>query len=67
LALLDDIVDYRTNEKEIIMEDGRVTTSMGTKRKKETTTGWELLLVERWQYNVGDAQGRQGIKSLSLR
>ena len=44
LALLDDIVDYRTNGKQVLMEDGLVTTSMGTKRKKETTTGWELLL-----------------------
>ena len=44
LKLLDDIVDYRTNGKQVLMEDGLVTTSMGTKRKKETTTGWELLL-----------------------
>jgi Reverse transcriptase (RNA-dependent DNA polymerase) len=44
LALLDDIIDYRTNGKQVTMDKGTVTTSMGTKRKKETTIGWELLL-----------------------
>ena len=44
LAMFDDVVDFRTNGKQVTMEDGFVLTSTGTKRKKETTIGWELLL-----------------------
>lgn len=44
LALLDDVIDYRTNGKQVEMDDGFVITPTGTKRKKETTVGWEMLL-----------------------
>ena len=36
LAMLDDIVDHRTNGKQVHKDDGFVITSLGTKRKKET-------------------------------
>ncbi len=44
LALFDDVIVYRTNGKQVEMDDGFVTTPTGTKRKKETTVGWEMLL-----------------------
>jgi uncharacterized protein YfaT (DUF1175 family) len=46
LALPDDIVDYFcTNSKDITsMDDGFIVMPTGTKRKKESTVGWELLL-----------------------
>ena len=44
LALLDDVMDYRTKGKQVTVEEGFEITSTGTKRKKETTIEWELLL-----------------------
>ncbi len=44
LALLDDIVHYQTNGKQVNIDDGYVIASTGTKRKKETTIGWELMI-----------------------
>jgi hypothetical protein len=44
LALLDDIVDHRTNGKQVLKQDGHIITATGTKRKRETTAGWEVLL-----------------------
>ena len=43
-VLFDEVVTHRTNGKEVRMQDAFVTTSRGTKRRKETTQGWELLV-----------------------
>jgi hypothetical protein len=43
-VLFDEITSYRTNGKELKQQDAYVTTSSGTKRRKESTVGWELLV-----------------------
>ena len=46
-VLINEIIDYRTNGTELMkQQDAFITTKMGTKRRRETTKGWELL-VER--------------------
>ena len=46
-VLLDEIIDYRTTGKEVKQQDAFITTRTGTKRRCETTIGWELL--EQWK------------------
>lgn len=41
--LLDDIVDYRMNDKAVRKEDAFVLMNNGVRRRKETTQGWQLL------------------------
>ena len=43
-VLMNEIIDYRTNGTELKQQDAFITTKMGTKRKRETTNGWELLI-----------------------
>ena len=43
-VLLDEIIDYRTTSKEVKQQDTFITTSTGTKRRHESTIGWELLV-----------------------
>ena len=43
-VLFDEIISYRTNGKEIKQQDAYVVTSQGTKRRRESTIGWELLV-----------------------
>ena len=43
-VLLDEIIDYRTTSKEVKQQDAFITTRTGTKRRRETTIGWELLV-----------------------
>ena len=42
--LLSEIIDHRTNGSEITQQDAFVTTRTGTKRRRETTKGWEILV-----------------------
>ena len=42
--LLDKIIDYCTTGKEVKQQDAFITTRTGTKRRHETTIGWELLV-----------------------
>ena len=42
-TLLDEIIDHRKNAKAVKMEDAWIHTKSGTKRRKPTTVGWELL------------------------
>jgi hypothetical protein len=44
LAVFEDIIDHRTNGKQVAIEDGMIVTPVGTKRRKQTTAGWELLV-----------------------
>ena len=43
-VLMKEIIDYRTNGTELKQQDAFVTTKTGTKRRRETTKGWELLI-----------------------
>ena len=46
-VLFDKVIAHRTNRKELKQLDAYVQTSQGTKRRKETTAGWEILV--RWK------------------
>ena len=46
-VLMDDIIGHRSNEHAVKQQDAFIITKMGTKRRKETTKGWELLI--RWK------------------
>ena len=43
-VLLDEIIDYRTSGKEVKQQNAFITTRTGTKKRSETTIGWELLV-----------------------
>ena len=43
-VLFQEIIDHRTNGKQILQQDAFITTKMGTKRRRETTVGWELCV-----------------------
>ena len=42
-VLLDEIIDYRVNSRKVRIQDAFITTHTGTRRRHETTNGWELL------------------------
>ena len=42
-VLFEEIVTHRTTGKELKQQDAFITTSSGTKRRKESTIGWEIL------------------------
>lgn len=46
-VLFDEVIAHRTNGKELKHQDAFVQTSRGTKRRKESTVGWEILV--RWK------------------
>ena len=48
-VMFDNIIDHRTNGKQLLKDDAFITTSTGTKRRRETTSGWELLIP--WKDN----------------
>ena len=41
--LLDELIDYRVNGREVKHQDAFFTTGTGMRRRRETTIGWELL------------------------
>ena len=43
-VMFQSIIDHRTNGKEIPMDDAYVTGKNDTKRRRETTQGWEVLI-----------------------
>ena len=43
-VLMTEIIDYRTNGQEVKHQDAFITTRTGTKRRRETTKGWEILI-----------------------
>ena len=43
-VLMKEIIDYRTNGQEVKHQDAFITTKTGTKRRRETTKGWEILI-----------------------
>ena len=43
-VLMKEIIDYHTNGQEVKHQDAFITTRTGTKRRRETTKGWEILI-----------------------
>ena len=43
-VLFDEIIDHRTDGKEIKQQNAFLTTRSGTRRRRETTIGWEILV-----------------------
>ena len=43
LALLDKLIDYRVNSREVKLLDTFIMTGTGTRRRRKTTIQWELL------------------------
>ena len=43
-VLMDEIIGHRSNEHAMKQQDAFIVTKTGTKRRKETTKGWELLI-----------------------
>ena len=43
-VLMKEIIDYRMNGQEVKHQDAFITTRTGTKRRRETTKGWEILI-----------------------
>ena len=46
-VLMNEIIGHRSNEHAVKQQDAFIVTKTGTKRRKETTKGWELLI--RWK------------------
>jgi hypothetical protein len=46
-VLFQEITDHRTNGKQVLQQDAFITTRSGTRRRRETTMGWEVLV--RWK------------------
>ena len=42
-VLLDELIDYRVNSREVKLQDAFITTGTGTRRRHEITIRWELL------------------------
>ena len=43
-VLMKEIIGYHTNGQEVKQQDAFITTRTGTKRRRETTKGWEILI-----------------------
>jgi len=43
-VLFDEIIDHRTDGKEVKQQDALLMTRSGTRRRRETTIGWEILV-----------------------
>ena len=43
-VLMKEIIHYRMNGQEVKHQDAFITTKTGTKRRRETTKGWEILI-----------------------
>ena len=43
-VLMKEIIDYRTNGQEVKHQDAFITTKTGSKQRRETTKGWEILI-----------------------
>ena len=52
-VLLDELIDYRVNSREVKLQDAFITTGTGTRRRRETTIGWELLAQWKTEAQIG--------------
>ncbi len=46
-VLFEEIMDHRTNGRQVLQQDAFILNRSGTRRRRETTIGWELLV--RWK------------------
>ena len=51
--LFEEIADHRTDGKEVKQKDAFITTRAGTRWRRETTQGWEILVQWRDQALLG--------------
>ena len=59
-VIMDKIIGHRSNEHAVKQHDMFIVTKMGTKRRKETTKDWELLI--RWKDGGTDWVALKDIK-----
>ena len=59
-VLMDEIIGHRSNKHAMKQQDAFIITKTGTKRRKETTKGWELLI--RWKDGGTDWVALKDIK-----
>ena len=59
-VLMDEIIGHRSNEHAVKQQDAFIIIKTGTKRRKETTKGWELLI--RWKDGGTDWVALKDIK-----
>ena len=64
-VLFDEIIDHRTDGKEVKQQDAFLTTRSGTQRRRETTIGWDPSAMERPKHFVDRAQRYEGFFSSS--
>ena len=64
-VLFDEIIHHRTDGKEIKQQDAFLTTRSGTRRRRETTIGWEILVQWKDQSTSWRAQRYEGLLSSS--
>jgi hypothetical protein len=43
-VLFQEFINFRTNGKQVLQQDAFMTTRTGTRRRRETTVGWEMLV-----------------------
>ena len=63
-VLMDEIIGHRSNKHAVKQQDAFIVTKMGTKRRRETTKGWELLI--RWKGGGTDWVALKDIKESYL-
>ena len=63
-VLMVEIIGHRSNEHAVKQQDAFIVTKMGTKRRRETTKGWELLI--RWKDGRTDWVALKDIKQSYL-
>ena len=59
-VLMDEIIGHRSNDHAVKQQDAFISTNTGTKRRRETTKGWELLV--RWKDGGTDWVALKDIK-----
>ena len=62
-VLMDEIIGHRSNEHAIKQQDAFIVTIMGTKRRRETTKGWELVIW--WKDGGTDLVALKDIRNLT--
>ena len=63
-VLMDKIIGHRSNKHAVKQQDAFIVTKMGTKRRRETTKGWELLI--QWKDGGTDWVALKDIKESYL-
>ena len=62
-VLFEEIMDHRTNGKQVLQQDAFIVNRSGTRRRRETTIGWELLVRWKDSSNLDCIKGLKGVIS----